>query len=147
MRVRPLHLAAAGLLVLALAAPVSAASPGAVAIRVDANYATGETFTATGAFCAAGTASSSDFRGAGRGRAATFHLLKTLDCGGGDTLTIKVDAATVIGSPQDQGGWSVVSGTGAYTSAKGGGNLVGIYYTDANGNPGVIDTYTGNLFP
>jgi hypothetical protein len=41
------------------------------------------------------------------------------------TLTIKVNAATVVGSPTDQGGWSVVVGTGAYGGMHGGGNLIG----------------------
>ncbi|HEY3335453.1 MAG TPA: hypothetical protein VGK16_09495 [Candidatus Limnocylindrales bacterium] len=48
----------------AVAAPAAvAASPGFVDIVLDSNFATGvETFTATGAFCASGTAQSSDLR-------------------------------------------------------------------------------------
>jgi len=51
-----------------------------------------------------------------------------------------VNAATVFGSPDDQGGWAVLSGTGAYATLHGGGNVVGTYVAD-----GIIDVYTGSL--
>ena len=67
--------------------------------------------------------------------------MKTLVCDDGSGgFTISVNAATVFGSPTDQGGWAVVSGTGAYTTLKGGGNVVGTYVTD-----GIVDSYTGSV--
>jgi hypothetical protein len=71
--------------------------------------------------------------------AGSFHLTKTLVCtDGSGTFTIRVHAATVFGSPTDQGGWSVVGGTGDYAGLRGGGNLVGTYVPN-----GIIDVYTG----
>ena len=102
--------------------------------------ASGETFTSTGGvLCASGVATTDFHKQGGSWRAGTFHLTKTLECPDG-TLTINVDAATVFGSPTDQGGWSVVGGTGAYAGVRGGGSLVGTYIPD-----GIIDLYTGNL--
>lgn len=137
-------LAAAGLLALAVAAPAAAGS-GRVEITLDANFGTSvETFTAEGAFCPAGTAQTPGIFFAGRGRAATFHLFKVLTCtDGSGSLTIRIDAATIDGAPGDQGGWSVVEGTGAYAGAGGGGRLVGTYYDNGGGDLGVIDRYTG----
>jgi hypothetical protein len=145
MRASVLRLAGAGLLVLALAAPAHAAGGGKVVITLDSNFVQqAETFTAVGAFCDHGTAFTPDIHFAGgRGQAFTFHLQKVLICYDGDTptgdtLTILINAATTAGSPTDQGGWSVVSGTGAYAGAGGGGSVVGTYYSD-----GVVDRYTG----
>ena len=56
------------------------------------------------------------------------------------SFTIEVNAAVVFGSPQDQGGWAVLDGTGDYATLSGGGNLVGTYVPD-----GIIDVYTGSL--
>lgn len=139
-------LAGAGLLALAVAAPAAAGS-GRVAITLDANFATElETFTATGQFCPAGTAETPGIFFAGRGRAATFHLFKVLTCADrSGTLTIRVDAATIDGAPGDQGGWSVVEGTGAWAGAGGGGRLVGTYYDNGGGDAGVVDVYTGAI--
>jgi hypothetical protein len=141
MRVPLLRPIAAGLLAAALLAPAaSAASPVEITLTVD-GFGGSETFVATGGFCSEGTATSSNFRFAGGGRAGTFHLDKTFWCANGtDSLTIHLNAATANGSPQDQGGWKVVSGTGAYEGIGGGGNLVG-YYTPT----GVIDHYVGVL--
>jgi hypothetical protein len=142
MRVPLLRPLAAGLIAAALLAPAaSAASPVEITLTV-VSFGGAETFTASGGFCASGTATSSDFWFAGGGRASTFHLDKTFTCANGtDSLTIHLNAATANGSPQDQGGWKVVSGTGAYEGIHGGGNLVGIY-TDTGG---VIDHYVGVL--
>lgn len=126
----------------ALASPVAAASR--VQIVIDVNSMTGtETFVATGGFCPSGSAVSHDFRSTGHGEnhAFTFHLAKTLTCADGSgTLTILVDAATTDGASGDQGGWSVGSGTGAWASAAGGGNVVGTYVPT-----GIIDRYTGEI--
>ena len=81
------------------------------------------------------------FGGSDRSRAGSFHLTKTLDCADGSgSFTIVVNAATVFGSPTDQGGWAVLSGTDDYATLRGGGRLVGTYVPD-----GVIDTYSGSL--
>lgn len=142
MRVPFIRSAAVAVALVALAAQPAAAA-GKVSIDLTVDMTTGsQTFVASGAFCASGWADNGDdFFFAGGGWAGTFHLDKILHCGDGSgTLTINVNASTAHGSPQDQGGWSVVSGTGDYAGAGGGGNLVGDY------NPnGIVDHYTGVL--
>ena len=127
-------------LLLALA-PISVLAAGQTSITLN-SLSSGETFTAAGGvICASGTATS-DFDHFGGGPVAgSFHLTKTLTCtDGSGTITIRVNAATVFGSPIDQGGWAVVSGTGDYTGLSGGGNVVGTYVAD-----GIIDLYKGVL--
>jgi hypothetical protein len=137
--------AAAVTLVLVLGAvgPVFAAGAGAVEITVTGINGV-ETFTTTGGvLCASGTSVDSfdHFGGSFNSRAGTFHGSKTLTCSGsGDTFTIKYDAAVVFGAPQDQGGWHLIGGTGAYAGCSGGGNLVGIYIPN-----GIVDHYTGRV--
>lgn len=141
MRVPVIRALAAGVLILGLAVPVASAARG-TAITLDANFGTGvETFTAVG-FCPAGDSVSSNLSIVGGRGGQTFHLDKTLTCADGSgSLTIHVDAATSIGTAGgDQGGWSVVSGTGAWAGASGGGRLVGDYTPT-----GVTDHYTGSL--
>ena len=138
----------AGIAILAvgllLPSAVAARSVGPVAITLDANFNTdgSETFTAAGAFCASGTATTDDLRIVGNGfHGLSFHVVKTLTCDDGSgSLTIAVDAATHQGSGGDQGGWSIQSGTGAYAGATGGGVLVGVY-----DESGVIDVYSGRI--
>ncbi|HLO36799.1 MAG TPA: hypothetical protein VK194_11980 [Candidatus Deferrimicrobium sp.] len=99
-----------------------------------------ETFTTTGGIlCPRGTATT-DFHHFGGGPVAgSFHLTKTLVCDDDSgSFTIVVNAATVFGSPTDQGGWAVLDGTDDYASLHGGGDLVGTYVPD-----GIIDLYTG----
>jgi hypothetical protein len=129
----------AGALVFLLVGVGTATAATKVTITVT-GLSSGETFTTTGGvLCASGDATT-DFDHFGGGwKAGSFHLTKTLECPDG-TLTINVDAATVFGSPTDQGGWSVVGGTGAYAGLRGGGDLVGTYIPD-----GIIDLYTGVL--
>ncbi len=138
-RVGRLALVAAA--VLAFAAPVQAAGAVPTTITIVAESPI-ELFTATGGvICPEGTAVSFDFHFGGGWRAGSFHLLKTLTCADGSgTVTIRVNAATVFGSPTDQGGWSIVGGTGAYASLAGGGSLVGTYTAT-----GIIDLYTGRV--
>jgi hypothetical protein len=124
---------------LALSAPVAAAAE-PVRIDLHADFAEGETFTADG-FCASGTAESFGFHQAGMGRATTFHLFKTLTCDDGSgSLTIRVNAAAVDGFGGTVGGWNVVSGTGEYADARGGGHIVGTAF-----DGGIDDLYTGRL--
>jgi hypothetical protein len=128
------------ILVAAVATPVQA---GATATTIELrSLSSGETFTTTGGvLCPDGTATTDfhRFGGSDRSRAGTFHLDKIMTCSDGSgTFTIRVDAATRFGSPTDQGGWSVLGGTGDYEGLKGGGNLVGTYVED-----GIIDLYTG----
>ena len=128
-------------LVLLVAAVGTAAAATRTTITIDSN-STGETFTTTGgALCPAGSATTDFHHFGGGNRAGSFHLSKTLVCADhSGSFTIKVNAATVFGSPTDQGGWSVVGGDGAYAHLHGGGSLVGTYYPD-----GIIDVYTGNV--
>ncbi len=101
-----------------------------------------ESFTTTGGvLCPSGSATT-DFDHFGGGPVAgSFHLTKTLVCDDGSgSFTIKVNAATVFGSPTDQGGWAVLSGTGSYANLRGGGSIVGTYVPE-----GIIDLYTGSV--
>ncbi|HVA87737.1 MAG TPA: hypothetical protein VNF73_15640 [Candidatus Saccharimonadales bacterium] len=130
-----------GALLAIAAGPVQASGATPSTIRIEVVGST-ETFSTTGGtLCPSGTAVSFNFHFAGGNRAGSFHLDKTLTCDDGSgSFTIHVDAATVFGSPTDQGGWSVAGGTGAYASLAGGGNLVGTY-TEA----GINDLYTGRV--
>jgi hypothetical protein len=133
--------AVAGLLLLGV--PGGAVAGNNTVITLE-SLSTGETFTATGGVvCPEGTATTDfkKFGGSGQSRAGSFHLTKTLDCADGSgSFTIVVNAATVFGSPGDQGGWAVLSGTDDYATLSGGGRLVGTYVED-----GIVDTYTGSL--
>lgn len=138
------RLALALVAALAVAAPVQAAGATAVSIEVTGVFGGTETFTTTGGvLCPEGTATTEISRvtGSDRSAAGSFHGEKTLVCADGTgTFTITFDAATVFGSPQDQGGWHVVGGTGDYVTLRGGGNLVGTYIPD-----GIIDRFTGRV--
>jgi hypothetical protein len=102
-----------------------------------------ETFHSDGSvICAVGPAVTDPFFFAGggsKGRGnATYHLEKTLTCGNG-TITIAVDAAaTATGTV---GGWTVVSGTGAYAGLSGSGQVVGTGVSQSL----LRDAYTGRL--
>jgi hypothetical protein len=128
-------------ILLLMAAPAASAASGSTTITLN-SFSSGETFTATGGVvCPAGTATTDFHKFGGGGAAGSFHLTKTLVCtDGSGSFTIEVNAATVFGSPTDQGGWGVLDGTDAYASLSGGGNLVGTYVPD-----GIIDVYTGSL--
>jgi len=136
-------LAAAVVLTVAAAGTVLAGGAGSVEIVVTGINGV-ETFTTSGGvFCASGTSENTfeKFGGSANSRAGSFHGYKTLTCAGtGDQFVITYDAATVFGSPQDQGGWHLVSGTGPYASCSGGGNLIGIYIQN-----GIVDHYTGRV--
>jgi hypothetical protein len=131
---------AAAVILLAIVAPTTLAASGSTTITLN-SFAT-ETFTATGGVvCPSGTATTDFHKFGGGPVAGSFHLTKTLVCtDGSGSFTIVVNAATVFGSPDDQGGWAVLSGTGAYATLHGGGNVVGTYVAD-----GIIDVYTGSL--
>jgi hypothetical protein len=122
-----------------LAAPVSAAAA-PVTIDLHVDFSLGETFEAEG-FCPSGEAESFGHHIVGNGRATVFHLYKTLACDDGSgTLTIHLSAAAVFGKSGTIGGWNVVSGTGDYEDARGGGHIVGTAFAG-----GVDDLYTGTL--
>jgi len=112
------------LAILPLGSGLATGAPaGAVEITLDANFVTGaEVFTASGAFCDSGTATTDELRIVGGGSGLSFHVVKTLTCeDGSGSLTIDVDAATHAWAPGDQGGWAVRSGSGEWSSAAGGG--------------------------
>ena len=135
--------AAVGAIVLLLLVPMTVSAASMTVITLN-SVSSGETFTATGGvICASGTATTDfhHFGGSFASRAGSFHLTKTLVCDDDSgSFTIVVNAATVFGSPNDQGGWAVLDGDGAYATLSGGGMLVGTYVPD-----GIIDVYTGSL--
>jgi hypothetical protein len=137
-RFRVVAFVAVGLLL--AAGPVGAL--GATKTTITLNSFAVETFTTTGGvLCPGGTATTAFHHFAGGGRAGSFHLTKTLTCtDGSGSFTIAVNAATTDGSPTDQGGWAVLSGTGDYGTLSGGGNVVGTYV-----EAGIIDLYTGSV--
>ena len=133
--------AVAGLLLLVVPGGVVAGNNTVITLS---SLSSGETFVATGGVvCSEGTATTDfkKFGGSDHSRAGSFHLTKTLECADGSgSFTIVVNAATVFGSPGDQGGWAVLDGTDDYATLRGGGRLVGTYVED-----GIIDSYTGSL--
>jgi hypothetical protein len=144
MRHRATAAVVAALLAVVMAVPVTAAPAQPVQIDLHVvfldNGGSMETFTADG-LCESGTTESFGFHQAGRGRATTFHLFKTLTCDGtGDTLTIRVEVAFVFGTTGTIGGWNVVDGTGDFERTRGGGSIVGVSFEG-----GIDDTYTGFL--
>lgn len=126
-----------------LVGTVSAASAVAVTITIT-GLETGETFETTGGIlCPDGWAETTfeKFGGSFAGAAGSFHGYKTLYCNDDSgSFRITFDAATKFGSPQDQGGWQVMDGTGDYLGLRGGGNLVGTYIEG-----GIIDLFTGRV--
>lgn len=139
MRPRITALAVGVFAALALVAAPASAAGGAVRITLDVNFGTGvEQFTATGAFCAAGSAQSLDSRATGSG-ATVFHVTKVFTCeDGSGTMTIDLDAAFIGVKGGTIGGWHVTGGTGDYAGVRGGGQIVGV------GSPtGIVDTYSG----
>jgi hypothetical protein len=145
MSTRPLRAVAVGAIaaLVVLAAPASSMAGSMTVITLD-SFESGETFTATGGVvCPDGTATTDfkNFGGSPNSHAGSFHLTKTLVCtDGSGSFTIVVNAATVFGSPGDQGGWAVLDGTGDYATLSGGGQIRGTYVPE-----GIVDTYTGAL--
>lgn len=139
-----LSLLAGAAVALAMAAPVSAAGAVKTTITIEIGPG-GEAFTTTGgALCPSGVATTDGFRFGGGGAAGTFHGYKTLVCDDGSgSFTISFNAGTVFGSPQDQGGWRVIEGTGSYVNLVGGGNLVGTY--PSSGPLQIVDVYAGRV--
>jgi hypothetical protein len=138
---RPILIACA--MVAAMAVPVSAESS-QVTIQVTQVGDTQTFTTSGGALCPGGTAETTFEKFGGSfiaGAAGSFHGYTTLTCSDGSgSFRITFDAATVFGSPQDQGGWHVIDGTDDYAGMTGGGNLVGTYIPN-----GIIDLYTGRV--
>jgi hypothetical protein len=140
-----LTLAIIGALALALA-PVASAAPPVTTINIHVVFEGNETFTASGGVvCASGVAVTDPFMGAGGGSQGrgvfTFHLIKTLTCDDlSGSFQIKVEAANPSTSPGTVGGFTVVGGTGDYTSLHGGGSLLGYAF-----DGGLDDVYTGRL--
>lgn len=127
-----------------MAAPVSAGADNVTIWVTGVNGV--ETFTTDGGggLCLEGTSENTFEKFGGSfvaGAAGSFHGYKTLTCADGSgSFRITYDAATHDGSPQDQGGWHFIDGTGDYEGIQGGGNLVGTYIEN-----GIIDAYTGRV--
>jgi hypothetical protein len=125
-------------------APTAFAAPTLTTITIDIEFEVAEEFTATGGVvCDHGFAVTDPVFFAGFGRQGrgngTFHLIKTLTCDDGEWFQIRVNAAqTATGTI---GGWSVVGGSDAYATLRGGGQIVG----EAQSETELIDHYTGFL--
>jgi hypothetical protein len=125
-------------------APSALAAPPLTTITLDIEFEVAEEFTATGGVvCDHGFAVTDPFFFAGGGRQGrgngTFHLIKTMICDDGEWFQIRVNAAqTRTGTI---GGWSVVGGSDAYASLRGGGQIVGEGISETH----LIDHYTGYL--
>ena len=121
-----------------VAAPVAAGAARPVTISLSVDFGTGaEDFTATGAFCPAGSAVSDAYRTGGP--TGVFHVDKTFTCDDGTgTLSISLDAVFQNNRGGTIGGWRIVGGTGDYAGALGGGQIVGV-----GTSVGIDDTYTG----
>jgi hypothetical protein len=130
-------------LVLALTAATAGASSGTEVTLTVSTPGVGQsgTFVADGVVCPEGTTSDVAFA-TGGGNVAVYHSDKTFVCADGTgTFTIKLTAFRFDGVPGTTGTWKVDSGTGAYASLKGSGQLVG---TDQPGG-GIVDAFTGDL--
>jgi len=139
--VRPMLIASC--MAIALAGTALAAGSSEVWIEITGIGPTETFVTSGGVLCPEGTSENTfeKFGGSFAGAAGSFHGYKTLTCADGSgSFRITYDAATVFGSPQDQGGWHVVDGTDDYAEMRGGGNLVGTYIPG-----GIIDLYTGRV--
>jgi hypothetical protein len=136
----------AGLVAALALAPVALAAPPETTIVIDIEFGVSETFTATGGVvCDSGTAVTDPVFIAGFGRqergVGTFHLVKTLTCDDGSGwFQLLVNAAGTRTSDGTVGGFSVVGGSEAYASLRGGGQILGTFT-----GTGIIDVYTGYL--
>jgi len=142
----------ASLLLLAISAGSAAAAPELFTIEIDLDSDPAvETFESDSPLlCDSGTATTFFDHAGGRedvSRAATFHLVKLIECDDGSgsfVITVNAAANFVVGVGT-VGGWSVVpgSGTGDYTGLVGGGRVVGINTTE--GDIDLVDHYYGSL--
>lgn len=136
----------AGLIAALAIAPVALAAPPETTIVIDIEFEVSETFTATGGVvCDSGTAVTDPVFIAGFGRqgrgVGTFHLVKTLTCDDGSGwFQLLVNAAGAPNTEGTIGGFSVVGGSEAYASLRGGGQILGTFT-----ETGIIDVYTGYL--
>ena len=134
----------AGVLAAIAFAPAAFAAPTVTTITIHIEFGVAEEFTATGGvICDHGFAVTDPFFFAGGGRQergnGTFHLIKTMTCDDGEWFQILVNAAgTRTGTI---GGWSVVGGSDAYATLRGGGRIVGEGISETE----LIDHYTGHL--
>ena len=124
-------------------APTALAAPTLTTITIHIEFDVSEEFTGTGLVCDHGFAVTDPVFVAGFGRQGqgngTFHLIKTLTCDDGEWFQIRVNAAqTATGTI---GGWSVVGGSDAYATLRGGGRIVGEGISETE----LIDHYTGYL--
>jgi hypothetical protein len=148
-------LAAAAILTgaVAMTSPVSAAPPTAVDFTVRESLPAGTPgvmISSDIAGCATATVATIDASRVDKGPITTFRGTKVIDCGGGDTFSLTFRARVRGCSPTDHGTWKVIAGTGAFSGAKGHGQLVGSYRYDGGAGTscltdGIDDHYTGRL--
>ena len=129
---------------LVLATSVSAASPGPVTISVVTHTeGSQDQFVSTGGVvCATGDVSNAwvRFVGGQSGRHAQILVDKHFACGDG-TFDILLRVTLDFESCDTVGTWSVLDGTGAYSTLRGAGSLTGT----SECNDTILDVYTGSM--
>jgi hypothetical protein len=133
----------ASLLVGLAVAPAAAAE----SVRIDLDVTFGdpvEPFTTNGAggLCASGTAESVGFFQTPGRQQTVFHVVKVLDCGGGDSITIRLESTWRYGAPTNGGAWRIIDGSGDLAGLRGGGRQIGIYNQTGTA---IHDIYTGMI--
>lgn len=139
--------------VLSVASPASAAPPSAVDFTVSETLPIGTPGTLIASDipgCASASVSTADVSVTETRRLTIFRGTKMLDCGAGDTLSLRFVAVVRGCSSTNFGVWRVTGGTGSFDDARGGGTLRGAYQFEggpgtACENDGVDDRYTGRL--
>jgi hypothetical protein len=145
-RVRVIILGLLAILMIGLAAPALAATPGSrtVTIQLTFDDATGnESFVASGpGICAGGIADQRNIEFIQFDDSFSIRMTKRLVCDDGSgSIDIYLSAGEQAGSPTRSGGWAITGGSGDYADAVGGGTLTakGRY----PGDPVGVDTMTG----
>lgn len=134
-------------------APAQAAPPTSVDFTVEEALPVVTPGTFSGADipgCPSGTVDTTSATATPLGSKTRFSGTKVIDCGASGTITIEFRATSAPCWSEAVGRWKIVSGTGSYASAKGGGALIGSYTLGAGAgdfctNDGIDDRYIGKI--
>lgn len=147
-QVRLVAIVAAAAIALAFWAPALAATPGSRQVTIQLTFdidSQTESFVASGpGICTSGIADQQSIWFVEADDAFSIRMTKRLAChDGSGTFDIFLSAGEPLGSPTRSGGWAIMSGTGVYEWAVGGGTLTAKprYPFDSAG----VDTMTGSI--